>query len=367
MKLSDLRKSLKKNRFVYFTYRKLADRDYRSGLRNYNPGKGIKSRETIEKELSLVRSYWKCDPMHYFRYRLYEKELSDEELIDYVPAYYFYNFHMQSVNDERMVPVIASKFRLFELFRRKNIPSPVTVAFLKKGTLSDTWGKDMSFPSFLNTLNQSPSDLFFVKPDLGKGGKGIFTIKKKDGRFELDGNTPLDQNSISRVTGNGDFIIQEAIKQRSDVSSIYPVSVNTLRVIIQNDGNDCRIAAVVMRIGRNGSFVDNSSRGGISVSIDVDSGRLSRYAFTEHTMEKFERHPDTGAVFGEFTLSGWDKIKHDILENALKMPELAEAGWDIAITGDGIVVIEMNLNYALDLLQCCSGGLRRKLNVLPAY
>jgi len=367
MKISDVRRKLKKNRFMFFTYRKLTDQDYRTNLRDFQTVKVRKSRDRIEREISLIRDYWKCDPMHYYRYRLFEKELSEEELIDYIPAYYFYNYHMPSVNNETMIPLTESKIRLNDFFRSRKIATPPSVSIIVKGVPMHPAGSEMNYAEFLHELSRSSASMFFVKPDRGMGGKGIFTIKKKGNVFILPGNEELDQKTFNSIVRGRDFLVQEAISQKSDISAIYPSSVNTLRVITQYSDSGYRIAAVVMRIGRNGSYVDNSAQGGISVNIDTESGRFAGYAFTEHSTESFDRHPGTGFIFGGYTLSNWEKIKNEILANASKAPELPEVAWDVAVQENGIVVIELNLNYGIDHLQCCIGGMRRKLNIMPVY
>jgi hypothetical protein len=351
---------------MFFTYKKLTDRDYRLNFRDYPDGKNHKPKETVKKELSMIKGFWKCDPMHYYRYRLYEKDLSYDELIDYIPPYYFYNYHMPLVINAATLPITESKILLHEYLLSKKIETPVTVAIVKKGRIFNLSGVLLTLNEFSEKINASGSSLFFVKPAGGKGGKGIFTIRKNDDELYIN-NSPYDEKTFSNLIVNNDFIVQEALIQRSDISSINPTSVNTLRVITQFEGGEYKISAVVLRIGRKGSFVDNSAQGGISVNVDTESGNLNRYAYTEHTNERFERHPDTGFIFGGFIINKWSLIRQEILEYAGEATEFREVAWDIAVLEDRISVIELNLNYGIDHLQCCIGGMRRKLNINPSY
>jgi hypothetical protein len=350
---------------LFFIYKKLTDSDYKTALKDYLNNTNFKSEETVRKEVALIKDFWKCDPMHYYRYRLFEKDLSYEELIDYVPSYYFYNHYMPSIyGNLKTLPVIDSKIRMNDYFRTRNIDTPATLAIIKKGNIFDPAGQKLLYNELAQKLSASGSPAFFVKPDKGMGGSGIFTIKKTIDRFIID-TVIMDEKLFASRTRNKDFIIQESISQRSDIKAINQTSVNTLRVITQRSGNNYKIPAVVLRIGRNGSYVDNSAQGGISVNIDIESGQLNKYAFTEHTNEKFTRHPDSGFRFEGFALRDWDKIKQSILDYAAKAPEFPDVAWDIAIMEDGITVIEINLNYGIDHLQCCIGGMRRRLNINP--
>lgn len=366
MNISQIRKTIKKNRTIFFTYRKLSDQDYRSNYRDYLKSKNSKTKETVKKETALIRDFWKCDPMHYYRYRLYEKNLSYEELLDYIPAYYFYNYHMPSVSDDRNFKITESKIRLSEYFAVRNFETPVTVAMIKTGKILGITGTGMTFDELTSAFLESSSGKFFIKPDKGRGGKGIFTIKKINGKLLLNG-LPLSRKIFSEKTTHKDFIIQEGLTQRSDISTINPSSVNTLRIVTQYQGNDFRISAAVLRIGRNGMDIDNATQGGISVNIDIESGILSKYAFAEHSTEIFEKHPDTNFKFEGAVINYWKKIKQNILDYASRATEFPEVAWDIAILENGIAVIEINLNYGIDHLQCCIGGMRRKLNINPLY
>jgi hypothetical protein len=364
MTLNELRRKIKRNRLIFFTYKKMTDPDYRSNYKDYTQSVCSKSKEKVKEELKQVKDFWKCDPMHYFRYRLYEKDLTYEELIDYVPAYYFYNYHMDILYGESDIRVTESKILMREFFLLKGIKTPLSVALVKNGKIYSTSGDNMSFEKLISHLRSSAAATFFVKPDRGRGGNGIFTIRKSADQL-YSGNELLNERSFMTRVRQNDFLIQEGIVQRSDINSINSSSVNTLRVVTQLENNSVRLSAVVLRIGRNNSFVDNSTQGGISVNIDSESGTMSKYAFTEHKMEKFVKQPDTGFVFEGFVLRDWEKIRTSIKEYAKKTPEFPEIAWDIAVQEDGISVIEINVNYGIDHLQCCIGGMRRRLNINP--
>lgn len=367
MKINDVRKSLKKNRFLFFMYKKLTDKDYKTNYKKFLKQKNAIPPEKIRNELAIIREYWKCDPMHYFRYRLYEKKLTKEELIDYIPPYYFYNYHLPSIYKDKNVSFINSKLRLGKFFSAKGIYSPPILAEFRKGKYMTLTGESLTFEELHGLLSNSGKDLFFFKPDNGSGGRGIFILRKHGKDFLINDNEPFSEKALRERTGELKFVIQEGIRQSEDLNAIYPHSINTLRVVTQNKNNSVRLAAVVLRIGRNGSFVDNATQGGISVEIDPETGLFKKYAYTEHSTEIFDSHPDTHFVFEGNGIKNWEKIKNDMLSYAEKVPELPEIAWDFTILPDKTGVIEINLDYGIDHLQLCIGGMRRELNVLPAY
>ena len=92
MNISDITSALKRNKFLYFSkYR--TGRDYRTNLHLMNRSEG-KDKALIRHEMSAVRSYWSCPPLHYVRYGLFERALTEEQILDYIPPYYFYNYYL---------------------------------------------------------------------------------------------------------------------------------------------------------------------------------------------------------------------------------------------------------------------------------
>lgn len=54
------------------------------------------------------------------------------------------------------------------------------------------------------------------------------------------------------------------------------------------------------------------------------------------------RHPDTDVQLSGVVIENWDKIKAQVLQYQKAYPYAKAAGWDIAITDEGAVVIEVN-------------------------
>jgi hypothetical protein len=362
MKISEFRSMLKHNSVIFFTYKKLTDNLYRTSMLDYIFQKQVKPREVIKKELDLVKNYWKCDPMSYYRYRLYEKNLTREELLDYIPPFYFYNFYVPSIYDEARINMAASKIQMNDYFKARQIPTPKAVAIALSGKIISD-GEPLNYKRLLDKLKSSDSKKFFMKPDTGKGGKGIFRLEKFGGEIFID-NEFMTPEIFSELVNHQDYIIQEGITQRNDMMSMYPLSVNTLRVITQNFNGDARISATSLRMGRRGTFVDNVASGGIMAKIDPESGMIAKYALDLDTNSKFDHHPDTGFLFEGFVIRDWENIKTSILDFARKASEFPDIGWDIAIIEGSIVVIELNLNWGIDI-QGIVGGMRRMLKIDP--
>lgn len=351
-----VRELLKKSELVYFSHFKCVDTDYKVNLKRMKFST-LKSKQQIKQEMKMVADYWKCDPAHYVRYGLFDKLLTREELLDYVPAYYYYNFYLFPQYKEVNRKIYDDKLQLYHLFQRHHIATPEVLAVVHHGRLCEPGGLKPC-DTLLQKSFRDEERLFF-KPVNGQGGTGIEVFKEgRDGELST---------FISRLDHKTQYVVQAGIEQREDIAKINDSSVNTLRMVTQFSEGKPHLCACVMRIGRNGKEVDNSHQGGMSVEIDVETGAFSPFATAEHGGGSYSEHPDSGFIFKGKTIEGWKEIRSTVLIYADEFPCLKEIGWDIALTKNGVQAIEMNLGFGLDHLQVTCGGMRRKLNLSPDH
>lgn len=152
-----------------------------------------------------------------------------------------------------------------------------------------------------------------------------------------------------------DFIIQEIIQQHEVINQLYDKSVNSIRIMSIILDGEVHIVSSVIRMGRDGSRVDNTSHGGLVCGLTSD-GRLRETGF-DKTGAKWTRHPQ-GAVFKDFQLVGYDKCVNVIRQVAGRLGTTTHLiSWDFAIDRDGEpVLIEANLTFGgVNIHQMCNG------------
>lgn len=189
--------------------------------------------------------------------------------------------------------------------------------------------------------NESWGGGLVLKPRQGQEGIGVEVIfpKIKD---ELQ--VKLEDKLI-----HGQFIIEEKIVQHPKISAIYSGSVNTIRVItIKSDR--VRVVRAAMRFG-NGKSVDNVSGGGIAAPVDIKTGLIYDGAVSKGTSNRHYLHPISGKAIKGFTIPFWDKVLELVCEAAESISEQRSIGWDIAVTSDGPVIVEVNSGWGRVLAQ----------------
>ena len=278
----------------------------------------------------------------------------------FIPSYYFYKIIFpQYDNSKALLNIVEDKIVMGVLFDGMNFPTANVIAKKKTHYIFNSKGIALNNDSFEELLSFSGSDKLFIKPANGRGGSGILIAKKQDDIYKIEG---VDLN-FSYISGLiGDYVIEEAITQHLDIAAVYAHSVNTLRVITKrNTQGQVEIIATTLRMGSKGSEIDNTSAGGLVIGIDLLTGHAFRdYATHEYGLSRFYEHPDSGFKFKDLIIPNWLNIQNEILELANKNIILNLTGWDIAITNNGIVVIEINTLFGIDGLQSASGGLKNK-------
>ena len=360
--ITKLRNILKRNQFLYFLKQELTDIDFKK-YKKEMVGSSIKSKAKIQAEMALIKNYWKCKPLHYIRYQLYNKHLSDEELLDYIPPYFHYNFYNAQLFKNIDTAFYSDKYNLAKLFAERGIPAPATIAIIRNNHATNFHGAEINLEEIASNLKEG--EKLFIKPTNGKGGTDIIVVKRINNKLLLNGEDLGVKKIINTCDKRHCYIVQYGIHQRADINTINPTSVNTLRAITQWRNNRPTMPVCVMRIGRNGKDVDNSHQGGLSIQVDTQTGKLAEFCTSEHGGGKYYTHPDSSVIFNDFYIKEWDMINNSILDFAKKIPEIPEIAWDIAITDNGAEAIELNIGYGITHLQCCCGGLRRILNIYP--
>lgn len=168
-------------------------------------------------------------------------------------------------------------------------------------------------------------EIIIVKPLDECCGRGIRIVNIRD----YDSIEGL----LSELRDYGTPLMEEVAVQSDYMDKIYPHSVNTVRVITILNKNKVNIVAACLRVGRNGSSVDNFNNGGLAAIIDCKTGRVVTTGFDKYRNE-FIEHPDTGVTFKDIQIPNWEGIKEFLDEVACIVPQVRYVGWDVALDSD---------------------------------
>ncbi len=192
-------------------------------------------------------------------------------------------------------------------------------------------------------------DCFAKRATLSVGGHGVYKIKK---------GTAIDEIAEILSKLGKEIIIQEAIRQSSEMAKLNAQSVNSVRVLsfLNGDGS-VKIYSAIVRMGVNNAVVDNASSGGITCGIEPD-GRLKSVAYAANGT-RYDKHPNTGLAFHDIVVPNYNKIVSLAEKLHKDFPHFRLLSWDFAVDENNEpMLIEVNLCYGeLDFHQLNNGPL----------
>lgn len=192
-----------------------------------------------------------------------------------------------------------------------------------------------------------------VKPKRGECGHGVFTINTAD----------IPHNKIEAwIKEHSNMVCEDIIGNHPDISRLNRTSLNTIRIITYLSSDmKCHIIWSGIRIGKDGSCVDNISEGGSCCSVDIDSGKITSLPLNEHGEVMKVGIEETRG----YQLPYWEETKSFIANVAKELPSMKFIAWDIAITPNGPVLIEGNHEVSNTISQVHipinENGLRNRL------
>ena len=253
------------------------------------------------------------------------------------------------------------KFVFYQYCKSLGMPYPKTIGLVSKGQISWYDGESMDF-SPLESIKDKSFDAF-CKEVSGESGNGAFRLRVENGLL-YDRNKEISLGDLRKRFGNATFIVQERLKNHPAIDEIYPLSLDTIKLItfLREDG-EVEFFDSVMRFGAGGNYVDNASRGGVFVGIEED-GTLQEVGYHEPGIKKNlvvnGFHPDTKAKFGGMKLPYWDELLAKAKCFHRFFYGIPSIGWDVAITPDGFVFTETGEDWEIPVYQVTHGGLREK-------
>lgn len=247
------------------------------------------------------------------------------------------------LNPTKNAILARDKFVGHALFNSLNIPtSELYFAFDK-----ETYSRENNL--ILHSKDQVVARIkelgiteFVAKPAADSAhGMGVGVYRVSD--FIEFGGTKL---SISDLLKGKMILFESLIKQTEQIASINRSSVNTVRMMTALYPNDeVKLMAAFIKIGRAGSCVDNAGSGGnVDCAVDIETGELyNALQFNSWTdVQEIEKHPDSGAQLNGLVIDNWQEIKAKVLDMQGRIPYLKTIGWDVALTDEGPVIIEIN-------------------------
>lgn len=164
----------------------------------------------------------------------------------------------------------------------------------------------------------------------------------------------------SEMVSKGSWVVEELIDQDEEMAKFNKSSINTVRLPSFKHGKKIIPAYPLVRIGREGSVVDNAAQGGVFACVDVETGIVITNGFDE-LGNQYERHPDSNIYFKGYSIPKWKELLNlsKIIHSSL--PEYhTYVGFDFALSRSGWVLVEGNWGDFYMMEIALQRGLRKE-------
>lgn len=157
---------------------------------------------------------------------------------------------------------------------------------------------------------------------------------------------------LQPFAGDG-YLFQERLAAHPFVRAACGDRIATVRVVVVLAPEGPVIHRTLWKIPTGAHVADNFWRSGnLLGAIDPASGRLTRVVRgVGPGQETVECHPDTGFRLVGAVIPDWDAVTALILRAAPSFPGVRVQAWDVALTDEGPLLLELNVGGDVNLPQ----------------
>ncbi len=326
---------------IIYLIKRILQMDYKSlfkTVKKLHKKTGINS-------IKLFVDIVKCGLRYGAGYRDYELcewwNLNEEQRATYVTRG-INNRIVSLLNDRQYYHILDNKIEFNNTFSE----------FLGRKWIDMTTATFEDFEAFLQGL-----DVIISKPAAEACGRGVEKLAVAD--------FPSHEALFKHLGEINSALCEEFVVQHKDVSALYPLAVNTYRIVTVFTEDAPHIVYAFIRIGNGGRFVDNINAGGMAAPVNIDTGIIEHPAFDKDSIY-YETHPYTGCPIKGWQLPFWQESVETVLKAATIIPQVGYVGWDVAVTENGPLLIEGNPFPGHDILQM-PPHVPDKIGMLPQF
>ena len=303
------------------------------------------------KTISRFRKYCKLrfsKKMMVEEFLNYEQALKDESFSKTFLTFREACIYWKVLNPSRYAVLAKDKYMSHLLLEKANILTPELYAYYHPEM------GNSDYESLRRDLESKKVTSCVIKPAVdGAHGAGVFVCKKieftpEDCILVKSNGEQLSLREFCKQNTHTSWLFESIVRQSEQIGRINQSSVNTVRFMTAlYPDKSVKVFATFMKIGRAGSDVDNAGGGGnVDCAVNTENGECyNALQFNSYAdVRKVDNHPDSDERINGIRIKNWEEIKKRLCDYQARIPQLKAIGWDVALTENGPVIIEIN-NY----------------------
>jgi hypothetical protein len=322
-----------------------------------------KSLLTQIREIAALRGYGgRCGVSDYYWHKLYDPSyLYGEGASDFLGWKLQQPFSLALNPRDSVLPAWdKSVFKV--LATAGGLPvAPIRACFNRASQVSPLLGVHLPTTERVAAFLRDPSNFpLFAKPAYSEQGIGSAYLQDYDAAADalilIDGSTIALQEFLRRLEAPVNrhhhrpecgFLFLEPLKPAPEITAITQWNaVCSVRLVCLNGNEGVTPIRAVWKIAVRPNHVDNFSMGkygNLLANVDLETGEVSRVlsGFWPETRQLLQ-HPATGVSFEGFHLPQWQAVLEICRKAGPVFPRMKLHTWDIALTDQGPIILELN-------------------------
>lgn len=241
----------------------------------------------------------------------------------------FFNFRLYNkINEKGKRDIFHDKICFLEKFSK----------YIKRDWINVEKATEQELNKF---FEKNP--VIVAKASYGDSGKEVEVIETS--RFET-------QNALRNYIEKQNFnLLEERIKNHEKINALNDSSLNTLRIVTVKNETEVNVLFAGIRVGEKGAAIDNISQGGKVARINIETGIIDSPFYSKRSSYTQYKGNDAKSNVEGFQIPMWDNVIDTVKSAALVVPEISIVAWDVAITENGIDLVEGNESFGSVIMQ----------------
>ena len=317
---------------------------------------GRRMTSILREVVSLRRGAGKLTPNEYFYYRLWDPALTAAEKRRFVGKLAQHPMHLAR-NDPGWYAVAADKLLFHTLMVGSRLPVPPLLAVAqteRRAGEAVALNGPREITRFLRSQQIYP---IFAKPIAGKYSLSVVSADRYDPSTDevllLGGERKTVENLAADLAGGTGYVIQRRLDGNARLAELFGPRLWSVRALMLAGPSGPVIHRAVAKIATGNNPADNFWRhGNMLGAIELKTGIITRVLRgTGVEMSLNETHPDTRQPIVGTLIPQWKALTRLAVSAAEILPGIRTQSWDVALTADGPVLLEVNYGGDLNLAQ----------------
>jgi hypothetical protein len=299
----------------------------------------------VRQVLDMVRlrlGPGKLEPRDYYRMRVYRRDLPFERKREFASQRALrLSLHWHVVTHDKLIASL--------LMEHEGLRIPETYAICHP---LRSWGVQRVLRSpdqIVQHLTNSARYPFISKPVAGMYSKGVVLVERLEPdsgllRVAEEEPVPLRQFAEECILRPDGTIFQEVLRPHPEIAAHISDRLCTLRLIVLLEHDDVHLFRALWKIAAGGNVADNYWHpGNLIARLDPGTGCIEQcMTGLGPDFRLVERHPVTGQVLRGFQVPLYREAVELTRRVARAFVGVKIQAWDIAITPEGPIPLEIN-------------------------